>query len=237
MSAITTVFGVTRREQVSPARLAALGALGLVAVVVGLAIGLGDVSDRLEAATRFVNAFGLSLYVPVVALVFASASLGDPAEDGSLVYLWLRPVARWRIVAGAWLATMAVAAPMALLPLVVAAVASRGGGDLVWGTGLATVVGLVAYTGIFTWLGLRTRRALVWGLAYILLWEGFVALAGDTAARLAVRSYTRSILAEATGESLRLATIDPTVAVVVPVLVGLAGLALATARLRRMEVP
>jgi ABC-2 type transport system permease protein len=86
-------------------------------------------------------------------------------------------------------------------------------------------------------LGLRVRRALVWGLLYILIWEGFVALAGAGAARLAVRSYTRSVLADVTGVELRLATVGPTTAVVVPVLVAVAGLALTTWRLRTMDVP
>ena len=49
---------------------------------------------RIEAGTSFIDAFGLSLLVPVTTLVFASAALGDPADDGTLVYLWLRPVPR-----------------------------------------------------------------------------------------------------------------------------------------------
>ena len=40
------------------------------------------------------DSYGLSLLIPVVALVFASAALGYLAEDGTLVYLWLRPLAR-----------------------------------------------------------------------------------------------------------------------------------------------
>ena len=73
-----------------------LGALGLVSVLVGFAIGHADLVDPLRQGTRFVNGFGLSLLVPVATLVFASAALGDPNEDGTLVYLWLRPVARWQ---------------------------------------------------------------------------------------------------------------------------------------------
>ena len=32
----------------------------------------------------------------------ALAALGDMREDGTLVYLWLRPMDRWAIVVGAW---------------------------------------------------------------------------------------------------------------------------------------
>ena len=60
---------------------------------------------------------------------------------------------------------------------------------------------------LFVLLGLWVRRALLWGLAYILLWEGFVAIAGQNAQRLAIRSYTRSLLRDATGVDLFLADI------------------------------
>ena len=233
---IATIYRVTLKTQARAARLAALSALGLVGVLVGLAIGVGDVRDPLDAATNMVNAFGLSLYAPVVTLVFASAALGDPAEDGTLVYLWLRPVPRWRIVAGTYLATLTVALPLVLITLGLAAVLSGAGDGLLRGTLVSATLAVVAYGGIFTWLGLRVRRALVWGLAYIVLWEGFVASAGKSASRLAVRAYTRSVLSQATGVDLKLGTVSPGYAVVVPVLVGVAWAALTVRRLRRAEV-
>src|SRR4029077_12605282 len=109
---IATIYRVTLRTQAKKGRLAALILLGVVGIVIGLAVGLSDRPDPVRAATNMINAFGLSLYAPVVTLVFASASLGDPAEDGTLVYLWLRPVARWQIVAGTYLATLTVALPL-----------------------------------------------------------------------------------------------------------------------------
>jgi ABC-2 type transport system permease protein len=234
---IRTVYVLVLRSQARLGRVLALGGLGAVAVLIGIAIGTGDVADKLDAGTNLVNAFGLTVYAPVVALVFASAALGDPADDGTLVYLWLRPVPRWRIVAGAALATLTIVLPLVLVPLLVAAAASGGGASLLRGTVVASCVGVVAYVGLFTYLGVRVRRSLVWGLVYILLWEGFVALAGSTASRLAVRSYTRSLLSDATGIHLRLADISKGYALVVPIVVGVVALALSTARLRRMEVP
>ena len=150
--------------------------------------------DRLDAGTNLINAFGLSLYAPVATLVFASAALSDPVDDGTLVYLWLRPVPRWRIGLAALLATWTVTFPMVLGPLVLAAVLSGGGSALVRGTLLSAGIAVIAYGALFVLLGLWVRRALLWGLAYILLWEGFVAIAGENAQRLAIRSYTRSLL-------------------------------------------
>jgi ABC-2 type transport system permease protein len=84
--------------------------------------------------------------------------------------------------------------------------------------------------------GVLVRRALPWGLAYILIWEGFVASAGETAARLAIRSYVRSIVSEQTGVSLSLAEFSLAVGVIVPLAVTVVVLALASHRLARADV-
>ena len=70
---------------------------------------------------------------------------------------------------------------------------------MVVGTLAGVTVAMVGYIGLFVALGLRVKRALIWGLLYIFIWEGFVATANTTAARLAVRSYGRSTLSAITG--------------------------------------
>ena len=53
-------------------------------------------------------------------------------------------------------------------------------------------------------------------MLYILIWEGFVAQANASAARLAIRSYTRSLLAETADVYLRLADVAVVAAWLVP---------------------
>jgi ABC-2 type transport system permease protein len=231
-----TVYRIVLRTQMSLGRLAFLVLLAGVGLVVSLAIGFGDVFDRLDAGTNLINAFGLSLYAPVATLVLASAALSDPIDDGTMVYLWLRPIARWKIGLGALLATWTVTLPLVLGPLVAMAALSGGGASLVRGTLVAGSLAVIAYGALFVLLGLWVRRALIWGLAYILLWEGFVAIAGDNAQRLAIRSYTRSILSDTTGVNLFLADIAVTASVIVPLAVAVAAFALTAWRLRKMEV-
>ena len=233
---MTAVYGVLAQTLVTRSRLIALGALGLVAVAIGAAQGAADLFDPIRSATRLIDAYGLSLFAPVVSLVFAAAALGDPAEDGTLVYLWLRPVRRASIVTAAFAASYSVALPVTVVPLVLAALLSSGDPELVAGTLVSSAVAVTAYCALFVWLGLKTRRSLVWGLAYILIWEGFVARAGDTAAKLAVRAYSRSILSEMTDVPLNLAEISFGAAVAVPLLVAAAALALASRRLARQDV-
>ena len=154
-----------------------------------------DVVDRLDAGTNMINAFGLSLYAPVVD---AGVRVGVARRSGRGRHPRLPlaaaggPVAdRGRHLPG----HPEVRCPLVLVPLVAGGRADRRRPRPRAGArSSSATLAVVAYGGIFTWLGLRVRRALVWGLAYILLWEGFVAIAGEDAPRLAVRAYTRSVL-------------------------------------------
>jgi ABC-2 type transport system permease protein len=184
---------------------------------------------------RVIADLGFIALVPIVALVFASAALGDLREDGTLVYLWLRPMDRWPVVAGAWSAAITVSLPLTTAPLVVSALLV-GDGDLVAATVLATVVGVVAYSALFLLAGLLVKNSIVWGLAYILIWEGFIAAFGTFAARLAIRGYTRSIITSMTEVDLELGDLPLAAGVLVPVIAAVVLLVLASIRLRSMEV-
>ena len=231
--AALTIARLVLHQLVTRSRLIALGALGLLVAGLGAATRASD--NEAEAATHLIAGLGLSVVAPVATLVVASAALGETRDDKTLVYLWLRPISRLSIAAGAVLASLAVALPMVVLPVVVSAVLS-GVGELIGASALAASMAVVAYTGLFVALGMRVNRPFIWGLAYILVWEGFVALAGDGAARLSIRSYTWTILHRGTGVDLRLADRSATASVLVPVLILIAGTALTTRWLIRREI-
>ncbi len=234
--AFMAVYRLLVRTMATRGRLLSLGILGLLGVIVGLSLGVSHPFDPLDVGTHFVDGFGLSVLVPVTTLVFASASLGDATEDGTLVYLWLRPVRRSRLVLAAFAASLTICMPLIGIPLVLAAILVHGGPELVSGTAMAVAVSVVAYCALFTAWGIRVRRALPWGLAYILLWEGFVARAGKSAGRLALLSYSQSILSEYTGVGLRLALSPLVVGIIVPLMVAILALAYATHRLEVQDV-
>jgi ABC-2 type transport system permease protein len=234
--ALWLLYRLMLRAQITRARVLALLALGAVGILVGFAVGAAQAGDQAFQAARFVNGFGISLLVPVASLVFASSTLGDPNEDGTLVYLWLRPVARWKIVAGAALSSFTVTWPVVTIPLVLAGLAAGGGARVVAGTLAGVTVAMVGYIGLFVALGLRVKRALIWGLLYIFIWEGFVATANTTAARLAIRSYGRSTLSAISGHDLGFTQISAPWRWVVPLGVALVALAYATWRLGRQDI-
>ena len=219
----------------SAGRIVALLLLSLTAVVAGFAVGTSDSATIDEAAAVIAN-LGFAVVLPVVCLVFAGGSIGDLRDDKTLVYLWLRPMHRWPIVVGAALAGLTMATPIILPSVVVAAALTGAGSGLTVATSIATVVGLVAYTSIFTMLGVWLRRHIVWGLAYILIWEGFIALGGPGVAQFAIRTYTRSIIVDRTGADLVGADFSTVTAIVVPLVVSVVALMAATWRLNHDDV-
>jgi len=227
------LYSLILRTQTTRARVVMLGVLGVLGVVI--AIPLRGAENRLQA-TEFIDRFGLSLVVPITTLVFASAALGDFIDDGTMVYLWMRPVRRLNMALAAAAASVTVVLPLVVIPLGAAAIVSGAGGGLVAGTVIASSVGVVAYTGLFVTLGVRVKRPLLWGLLYILVWEGFIARLGKSASRLAIASYTRSILSSIAGFDLRFADRPTAACVLVPLAVTVATLAYASHRLTVQDV-
>ncbi|MGE5211685.1 MAG: hypothetical protein ACM3MM_10485 [Acidobacteriota bacterium] len=233
-TAIALSYHVVLRQLTSRSRIIGLSLLALVAPISAFALGSADPS--LDDSVRLIAAVGLGLVLPVVALVFAGAAIGDLRDDKTLVYLWLRPMDRWPIVLGAALAAGTLAAPITIAPIVLAAILTGAGNGVVAATLLATVVGLIAYVAVFTLFGVWLKRFIVWGLAYILIWEGFIAQAGAGVARIALRKYTRSVLVDRTGADLDLADFSLATAVIVPLVVAVIALAVASWRLSHQEI-
>lgn len=235
---MSTIVAMTRLMIGSVAtrgRLIAMGLLGLVGVVIAIAVSTADDLED-SIAAELLSSFGLTLFVPIVVLVVASATLGSLVEDDTLVYLWLRPIGRWQVVAAAFLGSLIVLLPLVLIPLLAMALILGDGGDLA-GITVASLVGVVGYGSVFTLLGLLTQRALAWGLIYILVWEGFVAGLSRTAGWLAIRTYTRSALAQISDV---INVVDDPVATATTIIVAIAiagvSFALTTGRLRTMTV-
>ena len=82
--------------------------------------------------------------------------------------------------------------PLAALPTAIGAVAGDGSSPFV--SFIAASLAALAYSGLFVAAGLWFRRAVWWGLAFLLLWENVGATASDGTARFTVTSWARSIV-------------------------------------------
>lgn len=222
MKVFGAIFNFTRSVIATRGRLFALSAIGLVGALIALAIGASNPTEPLRNATLFIAGYGMTLMVPVVSLVFATAALGNLVEDNSLVYLWMRPTKRSVVAFSATTATWFVTVPVVVIPLVFAAFLAGGGPQLAVATVISGTLGVMAYGSIFVALGLRFQRALRWGFIYVLIWEGSVARSATGASRLSIQTYVNSILSRSVNVRLVGADIGLTSALVV--VLALAGL-------------
>lgn len=219
-------------------RLIAMFAFGLLPVILAVFINRAqnDNNDADFVPADLLSRFSLLIFVPLVVLVFASATLGTLREDRTLVYFWLRPIGRWQITLASFLSGLIVLIPVVAIPTVAFA-AVLGDGRDVAGVIVSSLIGVVAYGAVFTMLGLVTQRALVWGLVYIIVWEGFIGGLSRTAGRFSIRSYTRSALSRvADAPSIIDSPESMTVVIVATVLLAIASLLLTTVMLNRMDV-
>lgn len=235
--AISLTYGLVIKQLVTRGRIVALTLVGAVVVLVAILVGRSETTgDELDRGVRLISNLGFTMVVPVVSLVFASAALGDMREDGTLVYLWLRPMQRWPVVVGSWLAAITLSLPITLVPLVVSSLAVDGGSRLTVATLLAGVIGVVSYSALFVLIGLLLKNPIVWGLGYVLIWEGLVAQFFGSVSKLAIRGYTRSIITSRTGVDLELGDLPLAAGIIVPIVVTVAMIVLASMRLQTMEV-
>ena len=233
LTTVTAYYRLLIRTQITVARLLGIGTLGALAVVIGLFARLDDNSP--QAAADTVSSYGLAVLVPLATLWLGTSAVGDLIEDRLLVYLWLKPVPRWQLPAAAVLATVSVVVPLTALPLVLSA-SVAGAGDVAWATALAAPLAAVAYAGVFVAAGFWFRRAIWWGLAFVLIWENGVAYAAEGAARVTVVGWASSVLGRAPAIDVQLDAGSAAVALVVLPAIAIAGWLLATWRYRSADI-
>ncbi|MDP1793313.1 MAG: hypothetical protein Q8K63_04165 [Acidimicrobiales bacterium] len=231
---VTKLIG---RTQLTRGRLLFLLGMGALALLLGFAVsvesGAKNYQDTIEAVA---NGYGLHVFAPIVALVLASAALGDLVDDRTLVYLWLRPVPRWQIALGAACSSIGTAVPIVVVPMALAAALASGNATAVFATAAATSVATIGYAGLFLALGFKVRRALVWGLAYILIWEEFLARGVGVAAKLSIGVYANSLLNHIADLEGPKHGAGPLASFLVPTIVALVAIALTARWLKTTEV-
>lgn len=175
---IATLASLTFRALLNRRRTLLLGLLGALIMVVAVVYRLGApaAGESLDFTGRLLADFGVAVLLPLVAVIIGTAALGSELDDGTIVYLLAKPVPRSLIVIVKLAVAWAVTALLVALPILVAGVIGADGDpSLGIGYGLAALLGALEYTAAFLALSLITSRALIVGLAYVVVWEGVVA--------------------------------------------------------------
>ena len=217
--------------------------LALVPVLVAAIYRLtGDQTEPLpiEFATGMLDALVIAAVLPLIALVLGTGALGAESEDGTAVYLLTKPIARWRIV----LVKIAVAAgatiALSLPPAVLASVIVLGGDEaaLTPAFAAAAAAGALVYCALFVALSVLTSRALLFGLAYIFIWEGVLPSIFDATRWISVRQYMLGIadLISGAPRDVLAADLDGGPALIATASLTLLMALVATRLLRRFEI-
>ena len=233
---IPVFYRLLLRGQLTRGRMIGLGLLSAVAVLTGFLSRRAEGIDGSEGAALFaIGDFGIGIFVPLAALMLAIPMLGNLVEDRLLVYLWMKPTPRWHLAVAALGAVATVVVAITVLPVFASALVA-GFPSLAGPAALATLLGALAYSSLYLWLGLRFSWGLWLGMAYLVLWENLFARLGDGTARLSVRSYLLTILEGGTDRSIDLADRAPVAAVVVPLVVAAVALFMTARTLQRRDV-
>jgi ABC-type Na+ efflux pump permease subunit len=173
-----------------------LAAAALVALAPLLAVLIRNPAP--EPLVRIVLHLHLAFLLPLLAISLGSGILHEEAEQGTLTYLFTAPVPRAAVVLGKWAGALACGWGLALLSLGAVFLLSPaelpGGSGFVRAAFLATILGLPAYLGLFTFLGTLFRHGYIAGLLYCYGFELIVWVMPGAMKRLAVGFYTRSLL-------------------------------------------
>lgn len=225
-----------RRRSLGVVALAA--APVLVAAILAVAGGLGDPE---ALAIDVFSSITLGLVVPLAALLLGTAALGTLIDDGTIVYLLVKPVSRRTVVLAAMLvaATATAALTVAATTISGLLVLGLGSPSLLAGMAAGAFVASILYVVVFVALSVYTGRALIIGLGYVLVWEGLVTslLAGTRI--LSIREYALAIVVAVSGEGsggTAQSSVELPVALLLSVVVLLGAFVLGSRRLTRFEV-
>jgi ABC-2 type transport system permease protein len=205
---VTAILTLTARQLAGSRRVSLVLALVALPLLAGVLFHLADsTTPSKEFADRITANLIASGILPLVMLLFATSAFRNELSDRTLVYLVLKPLSRWRIALPKLVAPVLVGGlPVAISGLLAVAIVENGDVGAAAATGIGLLIGAAAYAAIFTWAGLATRHALIFGLIYVFVWEAVLAAYLDGIRFLSTRQFTLALIGGLDSE--RLDTLD-----------------------------
>ena len=234
MSVVAPIVEVTVRGLFGRRRIFLLVLLAALPVLIGLLI---RVAGGRPDADRVLDTLVVRFVMPLVALIVGTTVIGSEIDDGTAVFLMVKPIARWRIVFSKALVAAGLTAVL-IVPAVIGASILLSRGDLATTLEAFTIAcffGGTAYAIAFLALSVFTSRAFLIGLAYVLIWEGVLASILEGTKFLSIRQATLG-LAAALGVNTPGEPLTQTVSALVLAVVIAGGFMIASWRLARFEV-
>jgi ABC-2 type transport system permease protein len=229
-----TIVQITARGLLGRKRSLLLIPLPLLLIGIAV-IGRASGSSPDVWAREVLIGLGLSVVLPLTALIVGTSALGSEIDDGTVVHILSKPLPRHEIILAKLAVVFGITVVVAAVPLGIAgaiAVSARLGVGLAVG---ATVGGLV-YSAIFVALSLVTRRPVAFGLVYLLVWESLLAGYLSGSRMFSVQQYALAVADKVASNHLVEGAVSLPVAVVMSGLLTVGGTLLATDRLRSFSL-
>jgi len=230
---------ITLRQLLSRRRTLLLVALSAIVILVAILRRISNAGDA-KFTADLLSTLGIATLMPLVALIFGTGAIGAELEEGTAVYFLAKPIRRGVVLATKLLVAIGCSIALTSFPILAAGLIAGGDGSarLAIGFALASAIGSALYCAIFVALSLVTSRAFIWGLGYVLVWEGFLAGLFTGTRTLSVREHTEAF-AQAIANpaaSVFKADLQLGTAMVVAAVVAVAAVTLALRRLSRIEI-
>ncbi|OLB73640.1 MAG: ABC transporter permease [Actinobacteria bacterium 13_2_20CM_2_71_6] len=187
-----TIAWITARALLGRRRVLLL--LPFPVLVVGLTLIAHAIKPDAASdwAEPIIDHLGFGVMVPVIALIVGTAVLGAEIEDGTIVHILAKPLPRREIILAKLAVAAAIIATVAAVPMFVAGTVAS---SVRFGFALAAgcAVAALGYSAVFLVLSLLTRRPVLIGLVYVLLWEGLLGNLLASTRELSIRQYAATV--------------------------------------------
>lgn len=180
-------------------------ALTMLAIAAGVTAVVSHGRDM--GLEEFMDDIVLGLYgsfvLPVTMLGFGTAPLAGDRDEGTFVYLRTRPLWRWSVYLGKFLAGLPAGLAFGLgglwllCRLGVEGVESAAMADLFERLLPAYLLGGIAYLALFHCLAAMFRHAALVSIGYVFFFEVFLGTVPGMIRRLSIRHYTSGLVHEA----------------------------------------
>lgn len=231
---MSTITWITARGLFGRRRFLLL--LPLPLVLLGLAVLCRSLGvDPRQWGPAVLVGLGLAVVLPVVALIIGTGVLGAEIDDGTVVHILTKPLPRWQIVLPKLAVAAGVTAVTVAVPLYVAGVLANSV-RLGLALAVAAALGALAYSAFFLALSLVTRRPVLLGLVYVLIWEGLLGNYVSGTKVLSIQQYVIALADRIAPTGLLETSVSVPVASVMTALVSVGFTVLAIDRLRSFSV-
>ncbi len=206
LNAILWIAWFSFREMSRRKRLVSLGLINLLPVLMVLAIRIWLPEEGITAQAQMValstKAF-IPFLIPVVAMAVGVSAIGEQVEEGTIVYLWTRPIRRRAIYLGRLLAAQFVSTGLLSISLALCflVMVSEGMQIISWPflrlylvTFGIIFLGSFSYAAIFAAIGTFFKKPVLPAILFTFGWERLVVNIPARVQELSLRFHLQNLV-------------------------------------------